>query len=136
MRHAARGHETAHDALASLLDEYDSVDLACACAAISPGPSKVTMPERHCEQATCAICFGGMGDTCDSTIWTCEMCNNSLHADCFARWRRHSKRGPTCPYCRHVCKEEPEGLEGRCCAIFLGLALLGLAESAVKAHMP
>lgn len=44
----------------------------------------------------CAICYEPMTQQC--TVTTCaHSCGNSVHSECFARWR---VRNPTCVYCR------------------------------------
>lgn len=120
------------ESLDSLLRECEEIDVACACAQ-TPQPTAMDRgsPESG-DEAACAICFGSMRHSDGRASWTCEVCLNATHAECFDVWRKYSTRGsPSCPFCRHAVKEE--GNAG-CCAVFVTFAIVLQLTSSFKAH--
>ena len=113
--------------LHALLRECEAIDRACAHA-VQP----CRMSRGACgfddEDAACCVCFEALNAP-EAQLWRCELCQNTTHAECFDKWRRHNN---TCPMCRHVSSHEQDGTA---CCCMMSLALFSfVGQNLAKLH--
>jgi Ring finger domain len=62
------------------------------------------------EGATCPVCLDEMSNVQGVRLVTCGTCGNSVHRECFNRWKRsRGRRGVSCVVCRARWRETREG---------------------------
>lgn len=62
------------------------------------------------EGAVCPVCLDEMTDGQGIRLVTCGTCGNSVHGECFDRWKRsRGRRGVSCVVCRARWRERRQG---------------------------
>lgn len=88
--------------LAFLLDEVRDIFWNAPLPAENSKEAAETDKKRKPIEGDCPICFETM-ETGEALVWCEAACGQNLHRDCFETWartKRSSAGGVTCPYCR------------------------------------